>query len=46
MGTAAGTSVLFVYDGPRNVVAVVEAGLTGLHYRGMDDVRPHLESPL
>ena len=44
--TADATSVLFVDDTPRNVAAAEAAGLIGVHYRSMDDLRPHLEALL
>ncbi|WP_017590662.1 HAD-IA family hydrolase [Nocardiopsis ganjiahuensis] len=39
-----GGSVLFVDDSAENVAAAREAGLAGVHYRGLDDVRELLES--
>ena len=39
-------AVLFVDDSAANVAAAEEAGLTGIRYRGMDDVRGPLEAIL
>lgn len=39
-------AVLFVDDSAENVAAAREAGLAGVHYRGMDDVRELLGSVL
>ncbi|HJE58784.1 MAG TPA: HAD-IA family hydrolase [Nocardiopsis listeri] len=44
--TAGPASVLFVDDTPRNVAAAEEIGFTGVLYRSMDDLRPHLEALL